>query len=188
MTLKFRSRKRNSFPPRVVSQTRYAHDMTADHQEHRAHLQRIAFGRADSPAEQERANQALRQLQQAEANDIRDAEPTTATYRAIVGADAAQHDASVAAADRRHKRFARVEAAFGTDLNGDGEGNFGGSARPASVLDRPLSSLPRSVLPVIAIGLIAIGAIGGVAATGASAASPLSVAVWTSVRYSNALR
>ena len=57
MTLKFISEKTHPglAPAGISEPTRYAHDMTADDDEHRAHLQRLAFGRTGTPAEKQRA-------------------------------------------------------------------------------------------------------------------------------------
>ena len=122
-------------------------------------LQRLAFGRADSAAEHERANAALRQLQQLHADDIRLAESKLSAQETGVAADAAQHDASVPAPDVSDEAVVLSEA------------DSDGAAPSSTVFDRPLSAFPRWLLPVVAIGLIAVGALGGVAASGSWAES-----------------
>ncbi|GAA3893374.1 hypothetical protein GCM10022381_38850 [Leifsonia kafniensis] len=144
--------------------------MTADDQKHRAQLQRIAFGRTDSPAEQQRALEALRQLQQTESTGIRDTGSATGATRTGRGTDATRHGAHADSPESLESLESRDEF----DVNS--------AARTASVLDRPLSALPRWVLPVVAIGLITVGALvglavggvaaGGVAAGGSAAEAP----------------
>lgn len=156
---------------------RYARFMADEDQNHPAlspaeriaMLQRIAFGRADSPAEHERANEALRQLQQLSAAGVRDAslaEPATDADR-----DGRRHASDGPGAG------ANVGGAIGSvvdqesDRDNDVEPDAASTPRGAALLSLPLSALPRWVLPTMAVGLIAVGGIVGFIISGTSGAS-----------------
>ncbi|GAA3893366.1 hypothetical protein GCM10022381_38840 [Leifsonia kafniensis] len=123
--------------------------MTADDPEHRAYLQRLAFGRVDSPAEQQRADEALQQLQAAEAAAIRSIE-----------------DANVAGAVGTAGTAGNVGAA-GRESEASTDSPF----RPVAPPPRPTAS-HRGLITLAAIGLVAIGAIGGAALAGTNHGSP----------------
>lgn len=128
--------------------------MTADDKAHRVDLQRLAFGRADSPAEKARADEALRQLQAAEAAAIRAASDAK---------DAESHAAEGAATDAgRSDSVSADEPAGMAPIHGFVEPNS-----PPRLLQRA----PRWLIPVVAVGLVVIGAIGGAAASGSASDS-----------------
>lgn len=132
--------------------------MTADDKAHRVDLQRLAFGRADSPAEKARADVALRQLQQAEADDIRAAEHAD---------DAEIADAEGAAPDAGRSDSRSADEPAGLAPND-------GNDRPDTP-HRRFQTPPRWLIAVVAVGLVVIGALGGAAASGSaqdSAARP----------------
>ncbi|MGO4104648.1 hypothetical protein AB4Y63_11885 [Leifsonia sp. YAF41] len=128
--------------------------MTADDKAHRVELQRFAFGRADSPAEKTRADEALRQLQ---------AEEAAAVRVAADAQDADSHDAEGAATDVGGTGLQRADEPAGrTPIDGFVEPNS-----PHRLLQRA----PRWLIPVVAVGLVVIGAIGGAAASGSASDS-----------------